>query len=457
VQGLGAKGAKQILAWLQHHAAELGWQAPVWATVPRRQLDVVAAGRALGPATAIVPLERFAPPAALDGAGAKNRALAVRNLTGAVNDYAAIQAWLASRGSSLHTRRSYRKEAERLLMWAILERSKALSDLDIGDCAGYRDFLHALGRTEESKWQGKLPQAEWIGPRNAERLSPAWRPFDGPLSQSSQQHARVVLQALFQWLTDMGYLAGNPWKGVARSSAPTEAAGNAASIQVDIRERALSYAQWAAVREAVDQLEAGQGRARLQFVLTFAYGTGLRTAEMVAATTGALRHYEADGAEPAYDMLVVRGKGDKVRMVPMPSALMAALCAYLGARGLPADPYACDPATRMIAPLDTTDAKARVSASTLYKMLKACFANAAERLRRGGKREPARRLQRASTHWLRHTCGTHAEASGVALQVIQENFGHEDLNTTALYATQSSRRRYAAMERFMQGARTSSR
>jgi integrase len=141
----------------------------------------------------------------------------------------------------------------------------------------------------------------------------------------------------------------------------------------------------------------------------------------------------------------------------MPSALMAALCAYLGARGLPADPYACDPATRMIAPLDTTDAKARVSASTLYKMLKACFANAAERLRRGGKREPARRLQRASTHWLRHTCGTHAEASGVALQVIQENFGHEDLNTTALYATQSSRRRYAAMERFMQGARTSSR
>jgi site-specific recombinase XerD len=449
VRGLGAKGAKQILAWLQHHAAELGWQVPVWALVPRRQLDVVAAGGALGPATAIVPLERFAPPAALDGAGAKNRASAVGNLTGAANDYAAIQSWLASRGSSPHTRRSYRKEAERLLMWAILERGKALSDLDIGDCAAYRDFLHALGRTAEGTWRGKLPQTVWIGPRNAERLSPAWRPFDGPLSQSSQQHARVVLQALFQWLTDMGYLAGNPWKGVARGIAPTEAAGNAASIQVDIRERALNYAQWAAVREAVAQMQPGQGRARLQFVLTFAYGTGLRTAEMVAASTGALRHYETDGAEPAYDMLVVRGKGDKVRMVPMPSALMQALCAYLGARGLADDPYACDPATRLIAPLDIGDAKAGVSESTLYKMLKACFASAAQRMRRAGKREPARRLEAASTHWLRHTCGTHAEASGVPLQVIQENFGHEDLNTTALYATQSSRRRFAAMEQFM--------
>jgi integrase len=128
---------------------------------------------------------------------------------------------------------------------------------------------------------------------------------------------------------------------------------------------------------------------------------------------------------------------------------MQALCAYLGARGLPDDPYACDPATRLIAPLDTGEPTAGVSASTLYKMLKACFANAAERMRRAGKREPARRLERASTHWLRHTCGTHAEASGVALQVIQENFGHEDLNTTALYATQSSRRRYEAMEQFM--------
>ncbi|OXC74347.1 Integrase [Caballeronia sordidicola] len=64
----------------------------------------------------------------------------------ASNDYEAVQAWL-----SLHeaeaTRRAYRKEAERLMLWAIVERQRALSSLTTDDAIGSRDpartFSHA--------------------------------------------------------------------------------------------------------------------------------------------------------------------------------------------------------------------------------------------------------------------------------------------------------------------------
>jgi hypothetical protein len=55
------------------------------------------------------------------------------------NDHEAIAAWLASKRRTTDdkelsaTQRSYRKEAERLLLWAILERKKALSSLSVED------------------------------------------------------------------------------------------------------------------------------------------------------------------------------------------------------------------------------------------------------------------------------------------------------------------------------------
>ena len=56
----------------------------------------------------------------------------------------------------------------------------------------------------------------------------------------------------------------------------------------------------------------------------------------------------------------------------------------------------------------------------------------------------------ASTHWLRHTCGSHAVEQGVPLNVVQQNFGHASLNTTTIYTTQEVETRFDEMERFMQ-------
>src|SRR5512143_1104820 len=74
-----------------------------------------------------VPLERLVVPAGLDGRAGTNRAppSATHHL-GAEHDLAAVHAWLAEFRDSPHTARAYRKEAERLLLWALVEGGKPL-------------------------------------------------------------------------------------------------------------------------------------------------------------------------------------------------------------------------------------------------------------------------------------------------------------------------------------------
>uniref|UniRef100_UPI0038BB0B80 hypothetical protein n=1 Tax=Paraburkholderia aspalathi TaxID=1324617 RepID=UPI0038BB0B80 len=88
------------------------------------------------------------------------------------NDYEAIQA-----GLSLHespaTQCAYRKEAERRLLWAIVERSCALSSLTTDDAVVYRAFLRRPS-----------PRPRWVGPPRP-CSSPKWRPFANGLEAAS--------------------------------------------------------------------------------------------------------------------------------------------------------------------------------------------------------------------------------------------------------------------------------
>ena len=40
------------------------------------------------------------------------------------------------------------------------------------------------------------------------RLTPAWRPFAGPLSPQSVRQALSIINGLFNWLVQAGYLNG---------------------------------------------------------------------------------------------------------------------------------------------------------------------------------------------------------------------------------------------------------
>lgn len=497
IKGLGSVKAARIVIWLQHmaegHPDSAGLAIGRHVARERSQLFTHELRAVVQPATDIRPLEKFITPVELDGRAGLYRRPQAQCLLKAVNDHQAIVAWLRSKhgltpeqkaqrqarrrqrdagvdsmeglvgvelgpqawldrmASSLsNTQRAYRKEAERFLLWAIVQRGKPLSSMTQEDCVAYRDFL-----------ADPQPRSRWCGDRGRERWSPLWRPFEGPLSASAQQHAVTVLKNLYAFLVNSNYLMGNPWASVSvpRTAGPKVNAG-----------RAFSRAQLDFIGQQLQQLSDTSRNQRLKFALQLLYATGLRLSEVVAATVDDLEwvEYPADPNDAQNDqplqgwMLKVVGKGHKLREVPLPADVVAALSRYLVSRGLAADPQdlgnqgayllgqASDAAERgpKLKRAKKHDPRRGVAASTLYDQVKAFFTDCAAVLRRAGDGKGADRFEQASTHWLRHSHASHAIAAGMPLEVAQQNLGHASLATTTVYVTTEKRRRMKAVEDF---------
>ena len=476
IKAMGEGKAQRIVEWLREHQDSIGLQLGHHVAMARSQLYAHELNAVVAPATDIRPLEKFIVPAELDGTRGLYRRPQAQCLLKAGNDYQAILAWLRSKHGLTpdqkahlkarrrqrdlgveqgldwlqalsNTQRAYRKESERFLLWAITHKGKALSSMSNEDCIEYREFL-----------ADPQPRSRWCGDRGRERWSPLWRPFEGPLSASAQRHAVTILKNLYGFLVDQNYLMGNPWSavGVPRSAGPKVNAG-----------RSFSLAQWAFIEAQLKMLQATSANQRLTFGLHLLYATGLRLSEVVAATIDDLQwvEYPADASDDQSMqgwMLRVIGKGQKEREVPLPIDVVGELAKYLRSRGLDPDPEdignqgafllgkASDAAAR--APgLNTgqrIDPHEGIAATTFYDQIKAFFTGCADALQGQGDARGAERFTKASTHWMRHSHASHAIASGMPIEIAQQNLGHASLATTTVYVTTESRRRMKAVEAF---------
>ncbi|RQT22119.1 integrase [Burkholderia contaminans] len=441
VPRLGKIGAQRLTDFIAQHPDTLGYLSPL-AVTPRRQL---AAGHpALQPVPGaladVVPLEALRVPAALDGSAGLNRAPVPAHQAELNIDLQAVHAWIATRGArSEATRRAYRREAERLLLWAIVVKGKPLSSLSTMDCAEYLD--HFL--------RDPQPAARWIGRGRVERFDPAWRPFVGPLSERSRDTARRILTAMGAWLVGQQYLRVNPFGGLP--AAP--------SVPIDATGRTLTRAQWQYVLQTVlrpqsafnvvgEQASNQATHARDAFLLLFAYATGLRRAELAAATIGALTRTALDGALDDAWSLKVMGKGRRARTVPMPRRLIDALRAQLRHRPVPLELETAPADTPLIGHLVTGQALHPDGVGWLFKGI---FARAADQLAITYPNAAAD-LRRASTHWLRHTFANHGLDAGADIRDMQELLGHASLGTTTLYTKADAVRQFQSVETFFNAA-----
>jgi hypothetical protein len=173
----GGRGAHRALA--RRAPSHLG-ALPSPALAPLSQIDTTALTPA--PRIGIVPLERFS---------RRPDATAHRAPTGRRPSDARWPPPTTTRPSTPgcacvwrhHTWRTYRKEAERFLLWAVLGRRKALSSLDGDDCVAYRDFLAHRGPSGP-------------GRANAQRWSEPGGRSKGPLSVRSQALAITIVRAV---------------------------------------------------------------------------------------------------------------------------------------------------------------------------------------------------------------------------------------------------------------------
>nr|AGB68886.1 putative integrase protein [Polaromonas sp. GM1] len=162
--------------------------------VARRTLQSAALQAVVLRETSVVPIDKLIVPAALNGSDGHYRSPRHLCMLNADNDYEALLIWIKSRQSPTpeeipvrktkrridpaapqgpldwlqylsHTQRAYLKEAERFLLWAVVERQKPLSSMSLEDCEAYRAFI-----------TNPLPAERWCGPNGGvEKWFSRWR------------------------------------------------------------------------------------------------------------------------------------------------------------------------------------------------------------------------------------------------------------------------------------------
>ncbi|WP_322049222.1 site-specific integrase [Paraburkholderia sp. J67] len=399
VPGLGAASARAIEAFFA-----------AWPALTEKARALVVASQR----SEIVPWESIRLPHEVDGSEGTFRAPSATCSLDANNDYEAVRTWLSLHESPA-TQRTYRKEAERLILWAIVERGRALSSLTTEDAIAYRAFL-----------RHPSPHGRWVGPVRA-RTSPDWRPFNGSLSPRSVAHALSILGALFRWLIEQRYVLANPFAGVKVREAN---GGNVLDVS-----HAFTEGEWALVRTLADGLEWSHGWSvaaaqRVRFLLDFGYATGLRASELVGATLGQVE------TDPRGDYwLRVTGKGKKLARVALPPLAWDALARYLAERGLPVTQLHWRPETPVIGSLEADSAGAAgtsISSVRLWMVMRRFFLLAAGAIE-SDHAPLAEKLRRASPHWMRHTHATHALGRGAELTTVRDNLRHASVSTTSIY------------------------
>jgi site-specific recombinase XerD len=358
----------------------------------------------------IVPWEQLCLPHEVDGSQGAFRAPRHACTLNATNDYEAVQAWLALHETS-STQRAYRKEAERLILWAIVERARALSSLTTDDAIAYRAFLRR-----------PTPRERWVGPPRS-RDSVEWRPFTGGLSARSTAYALTVLSALFRWLIEQRYVLANPFAGI-------KVRGHAQRPALDTT-RGFTEGEWLLLRAIADGLEwsygwAGPAAQRLRFLLDFGYATGLRASEFVGATLGDVRVDERGD-----HWLHLIGKGSKPGKVALPPLARTALDQHLVQRRLPVTPARWNTKTPLVASLGE-DGSAGIAGARLWRVMRRFFVQAADVIQ-ADHPATAEKLRRASPHWMRHSHASHALARGAELTTVRDNLRHASIATTSMY------------------------
>ena len=167
---------------------------------------------------------------------------------------------------------------------------------------------------------------------------------------------------------------------------------------------------------AAARAHTGAKGLRASALLELIYATGMRVSELVALPLAAVRGKSA---------IIVRGKGNKERLVPVGEAARRAVEAYLPVREdfLPAQKKA-QAKSQMKSSVWLFPSKGRAGHLT-----RAGFAILLKDLAVAAELDPGR----VSPHVLRHSFATHLLAHGADLRSLQEMLGHADISTTQIY------------------------
>ncbi|HJZ31718.1 MAG TPA: site-specific tyrosine recombinase XerD [Hyphomicrobiaceae bacterium] len=274
----------------------------------------------------------------------------------------------AERGAALNTLKAYRADLEHFLVH-LSARGRALIEATRPDIAAYQQQLSAAGMATSTR---------------ARRLS--------------------AVRQLFRFLVADGVMAEDPTARVVGPKRRRRLPKTLSVLEVD---RLIAAAR--------QQTELAQGRDRLRALRLHAlievlYATGLRVSELVGLPRSVL---DGDG-----EVLIVKGKGGRERMVPLTPAARTALDRYLK---VGADDRGLAPMLRTRWLFQSRGADGHLTRQRLAQELKV-LADVAGL-------DPGR----VSPHVLRHAFASHLLDRGADLRSVQQLLGHADISTTQIY------------------------
>ncbi|MGA8781201.1 MAG: tyrosine recombinase [Terracidiphilus sp.] len=287
-----------------------------------------------------------------------------------VNSYLRVLA--NERGASAHTLRAYQRELHDFAAWLTTHHSGL----------GVAQIEH----THIRAYLGSL--------------------YERGLSKPSAARALASIRSWFKWLAHMGHIQQNAASLVSTPRLPKHLP------------RVPSIEQLNRVVDSVNY-EAATWPARDKAILEMLYGCGIRNAELVGLNL--------DDIHWANEAILVRGKGQKQRYVPLGDAAAQALRAYLSERS---------------ARLDAASEHAAISTPALFLnlQLRGIAKGSQARLTTRSIGRIVKRIailrglsSEVHPHTLRHAFGTHLLEEGADLRAIQELLGHERLSTTQRY------------------------
>jgi integrase/recombinase XerC len=287
----------------------------------------------------------------------------------------------AERGASTHTLRAYRRELHNFAAWLNGHHPRLI--------------VSRIEHTHIRSFLGTL--------------------YDRGLTKASAARALAAIRSWFKWLARAHHIEQNAASLVSTPRLPKHLP------------RVPSIEQ---LNRAVDSVldDASSWPARDKAIMEMLYGCGIRNAELTTL--------DLDDIHWANEAILVRGKGQKQRYVPLGDTAAEALRAYIAERS-----------ARLAADAEQKESKAGARRTPLNTP--ALFLNLRLRGIANGSharlttRSVGRIVKRIAIlrglssdvhpHTLRHAFGTHLLEEGADLRAIQELLGHERLSTTQRY------------------------
>ncbi|HUV69096.1 MAG TPA: tyrosine-type recombinase/integrase [Terracidiphilus sp.] len=288
------------------------------------------------------------------------------------------------RGASVHTLRAYERELHGFAAW--LTKRNGLEE---SSTASADKTVREIEHTDIRAYLGTL--------------------YERGLSKASAARALAAIRSWFKWLARTGHIDQNAASLVATPRLPKHLP------------RVPSIEQMNQVVDSVGE-DAASWPARDRAILELLYGCGIRNAELTGLNLADI-HW-------ANEAILVRGKGQKQRYVPLGDAAAEALRSYLTERSalLAAATGAATPALFVNMQLRGLGKVGGARPASQARLTTRSVGRIVKRIATlGGLSSDVH------PHTLRHAFGTHLLEEGADLRAIQELLGHERLSTTQRY------------------------